>query len=378
MSPTSREARLGTRGAAIAVALVLGVAGGLAACNFIVGAGSYSVGSGDAGMSDTGTVFDTGPIVDSGSHADVTKPMDSGAGGDGMAEGGVSCGMGLPTTSMAFKQALTTCVLAESCDPYAFQVSISDCMTEDYLHSIGTYACLTTISDCAGYTSCTGESIANSTQCPGATQPSCDSNNNAVQCNPTGGGAVRNCTKLGGTCGTYTDDGGVITADCVAVTSCPQPNDGNDYCSGSSLYTCIGGKGYGENCTLIEATCLDGGGGNGSGCYFNGPACTTPGYTCNSNVVDWCTTQDITLAYNCSTAGLKCTPNADGTGTAQCLAPGCTSTDIASCTESCTGTFAQVCVGGAPYAFDCSKIAGFTTCATFTDNTSLNVRAYCQ
>ena len=49
----------------------------------------------------------------------------------------------------------------------------------------------------------------------------------------------------------------------------------------------------------------------------------------------------------------------------QCTAPGCTSEDIAACTESCDGSKLTFCYGGAPLTVDC-KDYGFKACNEYT------------
>jgi hypothetical protein len=142
--------------------------------------------------------------------------------------------------------------------------------------------------------------------------------------------------------------------------------------------------GYGQSCGA-DQTCYDDPT-NGTSCYFNSSACVYSGvdtYVCNGNVVDWCTSIDNNGALfplDCSTAGLSCNSNSDGNGNAGCLAPGCTASDVSNCTESCSGSMATVCVGGAPYTFDCRSIGDtgtFSSCSVLSD-TSGNQYAACQ
>jgi hypothetical protein len=363
------------RRAALALALAASTSGALVACNFIVDAGSYSVGnsSGDASTVDTGTIaVDTGAVVDSGTPGDTGSPVDSGP----PKEAGAVCGQGLPTTS-AFTQLVSACALAQGCAPGGFNVTMSDCITEDFLHSTPALGCLTTITDCNGFSTCMGSRIPTTAQCPtAATAPFCTDAGVGVNC---GGSLYQplaiNCPVLGGTCGVYTTDAG-SAADCKVVSSCSQPTDINTtYCQSNDLYSCIDGVGYGQNCGSNQMCIADPN--NGTTCYFDTGTCTYTGadtYTCNGNTVDWCTSingNGAQFPLDCSTAGLTCNGNSDGFGNAGCLAPGCTADDVANCTESCSGSSATVCVGGAPYTFDCKTIGAsgtFTTCSLLADS----------
>jgi hypothetical protein len=66
------------------------------------------------------------------------------------------------------------------------------------------------------------------------------------------------------------------------------------------------------------------------------------------------------LEYRCGAVGLSCSVTDDQE---DCLAPGCDSTDVKNCTESCSDDGSQLtfCYGGAPYTVTCSDY-GFTQC----------------
>jgi hypothetical protein len=361
------------RAGAVLLAVSTGFAGGtVAACNAIVGAGDYKVGIAD------GSVMDA-PASDVSTmdrqSAETGSGKDAGDAGDAdVATGPVTCGSGLPVNSTAFQEAVSTCLLSVSCDPYFFQTTMSTCISEDYLHSIGYQACLTTISSCAGFSSCTGLSIPTATQCPnsGVTTAFCASGNNAVNCGADSNqaSAVQACQPV--SCGTYMDDAGVI-ASCVVEPSCPtSQEDGLFHCNTTTnnLYQCIGGKGFGQNCGT-NSTCIEDPV-NGTSCYFNGTACTTAGYTCgsgsSSNVLEWCTSDKVLFNFNCNTAGLTCAVDTT-TSSGYCLAPGCSVSDYNNCTESCAtdGHTALLCIGGAQYSVDCAK-HGFTSCVDSITN----------
>jgi hypothetical protein len=258
-------------------------------------------------------------------------------------------------------------------------------VTYDYLHSIGSQACLTTISNCADYQNCTGKTLPTAAQCPDAAVPAFCSgtgaNASAINCGAdiNQSAAVQNCSALGANgCKVHADSTCGVIADCtVSLSSASEcsatsasNNDGNYHCDTSTniQYTCIDGIAFGESCTSLHATCIEDPV-NGTGCYYNGTSCSTPGYTCNAaGVLKWCTSNDDLFNFNCATAGLTCAPDEDG-GNGYCLAPGCTIDDSNNCTDTCApdGKTMSLCVGGAPLLVDCTKY-GFKACFNDTGN----------
>lgn len=377
------------RGAALAIALAASASGALVACNFIVDAGSYSVGNsaGSDASTDGSSPIDTGttPVdssaVDSGTPGDTGSVVDTGVAADGP----VVCGQGLPTTSASFKQLLTTCVLAASCNPVTFSATISYCMSNDFLHSASTLSCLTTATDCDTVQSCLGSRVPTLTQCPSDTTPAyCTDAGIGVNCGANGGlVSTYDCKVLGGTCGLYTTDAGT-GAGCKLFSGCTETDPSQSYCSSNELYSCYGNQAFGQSCGSTQ-TCIEDPF-NGTGCYFNAPACNYQGidsYTCSGNTVVLCTEENdngVQFSYGCAAAGLSCNGNIDGMGNAGCLAPGCTGSDVTNCAETCSGLMATVCVGGAPFTFDCAQIGTpgtFTGCTTTDDGTGF-VYATCQ
>jgi hypothetical protein len=279
----------------------------------------------------------------------------------------------LPTTA-DFQKLVTTCLLAVSCDPFYFETTISQCITEDYLDAALAFSCLRNITSCADYTACRGNATASLQDCPNsATAAHCDARGRAVNCNGQADGFVLNCAQQGGTCATHLDSLGSTVAECVVVPTCTE-TDAMEHCQGGNLYTCIGGVGYGHACGA-NATCATVAG--SVGCYFNEPACTTTGYSCNGNNVVWCTSGNQTFTFNCSRGGLTCA--LDNTGNGGCVAPGCSLSTP--CTESCgsDGHTLTLCIGNAPYKVDCAT-KGFAGCAKTTDSTQTPPQdyAYCQ
>jgi hypothetical protein len=338
----------------------------LSSCNLIVGAGDFAVAS--------------GVVKDSGA------PEGGGKNGEG---GTTKCGQGLPTTP-DFKQLVTACVYAVSCDPENFNDNISRCITNDYLEAIPAHSCLSTITSCDLFYDCEGLRITTSDDCPDASSAAtCETINGdsvAVNCSSS---TVQDCTKFGGTCGTHSDedggtaeDGGTLTiADCIVVPSCSNPTDGISHCEGNELYTCINGKGFGQSCSDITATCgLEDG---GATCFYDLPPCKKEGYSCSAaGALEFCTPEMEQVTYDCTKAGGTCA--IDNSGNGSCVSPGCPQSDPNTCDlddfESCgdDGVTLTVCVGGAPLNIDCSKLSGFSGCDVTIDDSTLVTYGFCE
>jgi hypothetical protein len=390
------------RRAVLALTLAVSASSALVACNFLVDAGSYSVGNstgsdasadgtspsdtgttpvdsstGDTSTVDTGTLVDSGMSIDTGSLPDEGPPV----------EGGAVCGQGLPTTSTPFTQLVSACALAVACAPNGFNVNMSDCITEDFLHATVALGCLTSITDCNGFEACMGSRVPTTAQCPAtSTAPFCTDGGVAINCGADFYVPIAiDCKVLGGTCAVFDADAGASAgADCKVVSTCSPSDPSTQLCQGNDLYACINGAGYGQNCGANQKCFEDPS--SGTSCYYDTGTCTYTGadtYTCNGNDVEWCTSVNSAGAqfpFHCSTAGLQCNSNSDGQGNAGCLAPGCTASDVANCAESCSGSNATVCVGGAAYTFDCKSVGAtgtFSTCTMFSDSVG-NPYAACQ
>jgi hypothetical protein len=357
------------RCAGIASLALSALGGGLAAagCNLVVGASDYAVG-------------DAGGAVDVGAAgAEAASGDDAGA---PPAEAGPAvCGQGLPTSD-DFQSLVKTCLFVVSCDPFFFDANISDCITHDYLESSPSFGCLKSVTTCAEFTSCWGTSIAALADCPNAgASATCDANNRAINCGDQAFGSVKDCRKLGGTCSTFMDPAAGPTAGCLVNPSC-QDTDSLEHCLGNNDYICYGGKGFGESCGAINATCTTVN--NSSGCYFQNDSCQATGtYSCTitngNSTLAWCSDGKQAFDFRCARAGLSCAT--DDAGAGNCVAPGCTLDSANSCTESCDadGKTIHVCIGGAPYAIDCTQY-GFSGCAKADDTSQTPpvTYAFCQ
>jgi hypothetical protein len=343
-------------GAALAALLLPPIGAALlASCNFIVGAGDFSVGA---------------VAEDSGGK-----------------DAGMKCGQGLPSGS-DFTQLVNACVYAVSCDPQNFNDNISQCITNDYLKAIPAHSCLSTITSCDLFYDCEGLRLTTSTDCPdGSTSPTCETINGdsvAVNC---GTGVVQDCAKFGGTCAIHADEeGGMLEeggpiADCLVVQSCSDPNDGTFHCMGNDEYSCINGQGFGQNCSDITATCGEEDG--GATCFYDLPPCTNKGYSCSdAGALELCTPEGQQVSYDCTQAGASCA--IDNMGNGSCVSPGCTPSDPNTCDpdsdETCAddGVTLTVCVGGASFDVDCSALSGFSSCGITIDDDTGVIYGFCQ
>ncbi|HEY4014780.1 MAG TPA: hypothetical protein VGM06_15660 [Polyangiaceae bacterium] len=422
----------GFKDAATVAAALAAFSGAVAGCNFLVGVGDYSIADGEAPETSTGDATTDAPVLadaggtdgfdgalgahdaladhvdaaqdapaegaqadaaeagshdggDSGSGSSDSGVGDSGtneagaseggpvdAGSDATESGAPACGAAIPTTT-AFANLVKTCVEVASCDPFVLLVPISECITQDVLHASGVgtaFDCLSNITDCNGYYACQGVRFATASECP--TFASQCIGNVAYNCDFSFLGQVTNCALIpGGTCVHHTE-GSDDLADCIVQPSCTVA--GTNTCVTNSNSTCTTVTGQATNVGLgracVDATCTTA---SGVGCTFDGTAlCDTENSSsCNgTTVAQQCGLPAQAFNYDCTTAGGTCAPN--GATAALCVSPGCTAAQAANCVESCDGANTiTVCVGGAPYAIDCTQY-GFGSC-----NTTTGGNAYC-
>jgi hypothetical protein len=341
------KSALATQWRALA-AFALGIAGVLAGCNLVVDAGSYHVGSSSS------VTREAGP-----------------------------CGSTPLPTSAAFQQIVNACVLAASCDPDLFTVTISQCVTNDYLHAYPSLACLTSITSCADYYLCQATSVATPSDCTDTSsdvdEGSCSSAGVATTCNyfSNNVNVISNCATLGGTCTVYdTDTSGDQAAGCL-IAACSD-TDPNLHCIGTSqIYTCEDGGAYGQACPAASLCGTPGDA--GSACYYQSGSCPTPGSTCGSGQeLSICSASPVSsgptnevVKFNCATSDLQC--ETDDAGSGQCVSPGCEQSQCAEGCDTTTGVI-TLCVGGVTDTYNCVA-NGFTSCDSQTSN-SLNY-AYC-
>jgi hypothetical protein len=414
------------RAGLIALPFAAGVA--VTGCTVLLDSGDYKVGSLDAssdslsnmetatadGSVDVSQPLDDGSapdvfgdensLEDSGARSDsgeAGREQDSEAPETGAREAGVDSGpdaaigcttASLPTTSAAFQAALSGCIYTAGCDPdctnntpsisASLFTSIGACVGSNYLGSANSLKCLESISSCAGFQTCTGMNTSTAAQC-GAnfTNPASCSGSLAINCGADSNivNAVYDCAITGGTCTTYKDpNGGNATAAGCSLGTCTN-TDYLSHCDAqNNLYVCVGTttkKEIGQSCGA-NATCVEDA--NGARCVpKGGVACTTSGaLSCaSSSSLETCNDK-VTYTENCANAGLGC--ETDTSATSTCVAPGCTTNDVGTCTEKCLpglgAGWAQFCVGGVPLKVNCANYAPFTTC----DDTACTGTVFCN
>jgi hypothetical protein len=373
------------------LSIVLGAGG----CNLVVDSGGYQVVVEDGSADGTILGPDTGSPEASLADTKVTGGDSAPANDAPTTEGDgapATCGSTIPpSTNANFQQLLLSCVLDQGCNYSANTTSVGQCVTYNELLAISSQSkCESGATGCPYIETCTGQSWI--TCDAGAPGWSCSSNH-ATYCYPAGSGLdgvgdYTDCTKAAGTCETYIDKTNLeagVTAGCEVLSSCPDPDDGNYYCSstGNFEYTCIdrldgGTVGVGTSCDVYSATCSEEG---GTGCYYLLPPCdpnTTP--VCDTSgggqVGQQCYSTGM-QRYDCGAVGLVCSPVADSTTgfNFTCVAPGC---DPTMCKESCSGTVATFCIGGAPVTFDCATTSPAMTCVDTGNEQDENGNDYVQ
>jgi hypothetical protein len=293
-------------------------------------------------------------------------------------EGGSTC-TSSSVDPNALIPAISACVLYWGCFPFqpvAQTPRLSDCITLDVPAAVASQSCARTAQSCSDIESCLGYGYATPQDCPNQ-GAFCNGTNRAATCSGTGSGHVWRCDVLKGTCKTYTS-GGSTVAGCEVVPSCSD-SDQSSHCNQNAVYTCVGGVGYGQQCGA-NATCktVD----TSTGCYSKQPSCSLQSDHCQGDHLLSCTKGGDAFDFDCSSVGLTCqeTANDAGTSSPSCLAAGCTADDQANCTESCDGTTANLCIGGAPIGVACTDF-GMTSCKTYQVTDSNNVTkqyAYCR
>ncbi len=371
----------------IAIVLAAALGGAVTGCSLVVGSGDYVIGNVGDGSTETpdaalGPDGQPAPPVDGGVPGmdamgqpdTATPPAEAGLVGDGgtavCGPGGTLNPGGLPTSDPTFQQLVDACVLTVSCDPLFFDVTVSDCITNDYLASYPT-TCLAGIKSCADYYTCMGSRIATLAECAAASNADTDqgscSNGIATSCSSFGDGIVSNCAALGGTCtvfheADYDVDFPDTSAGCQLGTACDDTPSGLQ-CFGVRTYSCDDTD-TATTQGISRQTCPGGSAcqsTNGTAeCLATAPACATAGTSCASaTTLTTCipvTSGNQQYTSDCTAAGLTCTTSV--AGTAACTAAGCANSG---CGETCNGNTLHTCIGGAPLDVDCTTL-GFNTC----------------
>jgi hypothetical protein len=242
-------------------------------------------------------------------------------------------------------------VLAVGCDIYTPPWSLSTCVSYDRVHTYAALQCLAAATTCDEVATCNGYGVYKGTCSPTDGKWKCDGDL-AVQCDSTPPNAW-NCKTRGATCEVTADTIAANDIPCAVKDSCLTTTSG---CDGQSFYNCVDGKEYGANCSLQAAHCALSSS-NAPNCYYDETSCPAGAgaIACDGSKLVLCDDTG-SRTYDCGKSGLNC--HIEGTE-GYCLAPGCTPADNP-CKESCSGSKATICIGRAPYTFDCTdyKFAG--------------------
>lgn len=279
----------------------------------------------------------------------------------------------------ALQPAITACVWLTGCLPFkptAGTISMSTCVNYNYPAAEPIQSCATTAKSCADMVACSHVAYATPSDCPSA-GAFCNGTT-AANCSAAGQGYIRRCDLDQGTCKTY-QSGGKTIANCDVLPSCSN-TDTNLHCNQNTLYFCAGGAGYGEKCPS-NSTCKETS--NGADCYSNSlTSCSLTGDHCDGDVYVQCLPASLEHKFDCGALGLSCQEVTDEAGKTNpnCLAPGCTVQDQTNCQESCSGTIANICVGGAQLGIACTDF-GMQSCQTYqvTDSSgNTQPQVYCR
>jgi hypothetical protein len=299
----------------------------------------------------------------------VSTGGSAGSGGSSAAPG---CGAGIFEPN---EDIIDSCVLRVSCDRFDPRASISFCVSENHQLAYTSQTCTIDAESCEDVFACLGRGIVPGDQCGGLSGYMCTPDGQAaVFCSSDGSlSAFTDCLTFGGTCAMVTRTDGVLVSAC-SVGPCSEP-DGTIGCLGEASYSCQGGNAIGRLCSNFGSTCSPTAinAEFGEDCYHPGEACTTFGATCVGDQIEFCDGESLHY-LDCGSVGLTCQPSADFGGL--CVAPGCTQTDVTSCSESCDESVLTFCYGGAPYVVDCTDY-GFNTCALVENSPNLGTFAYC-
>jgi len=178
------------------------------------------------------------------------------------------------------------------------------------------------------------------------------------------------CTRVASSCDLFDSAQDDVKWPCKLTTpiSCTKDDPNSQTCSGNAYYSCIDGKAYGMDCSVLGYTCITPAPGQ-SFCTDRLVACDaaqTGVTSCSDDGarVEVCDEAQRSKTYDCGPAGATC--HVEGTSDVYCLSPGCTADST--CDEKCLDDgHMQICVGGAPYSVDCTDY-GFVGCVEYSNN----------
>ena len=347
-------------------------------CAQIIGLDEYTVAKPGGSAGNAGSAGSAGSAGKSGESAAAASVTSNGEGGEAglVSEPTPVLGCDGVTPFVPNAQIVQSCIVRAGCNPNAVPLrNISTCVTYNTQQALPGERCTLKAKTCAEYQACEHLGIAQDDLC-GPTQTTRCEGNLAVNCGNYPTSQFFDCDALGGTCATY-DYQGTTYADCkldIAPDSCAGMSDDTKFLCHSAAgeddlrYYCWQNEAYGSSCSSVAHCDIDTATSNAT-CFYNLPACSKVGATCEGDVDNVCSDSSL-FQYDCGAMGLSCSV----TGRSDyCLAPGCKPADVdTNCTESCSadGKRLTLCYGGAPYTVSCADY-GFSTCVTGVDDNQL-------
>lgn len=257
---------------------------------------------------------------------------------------------------------IVACVLRASCDPLIPSFNVSDCVTLRYLETLPAESCASEATSCDEIQDCLGREVVEDSDldvCADNEGWVCDGND-AVYCDEYP--YKWDCERFGSTCTPPVDPINLDVfscspADAANSIDCSTAIEGEAYCSGDEIYTCVDGIAYGYDCTTENTLCREAVPGEAN-CEAPLVPCDEPGeMDCDGEVVTVCSDTGNLTEFDCLESGTYCYTYTDE---ALCEAGSCF-TDV-DCVEGCYDTNTlRLCVGATPVLVDCNEMFG-TTC----------------
>lgn len=323
------------------------------------GQGGSSAKGGSGGSSAKGGTGGTSKGGDGGSSA-AGGTGGGGQGGSGGTSTNAKCGDEVNVGSAR----LRSCIYSMSCNPLQPGATMSDCVTYGMV-----YDCEATAKSCADVAACTGVAREPDSLCgPDEVGWRCEGDV-AIRCGAVPVYSV-DCGRIASSCDLFESEQKEELWPCKleSPASCDENDPTSQTCVGNTYYSCIDGKAYGMDCSVLGLSCVT---------PLPGQAfCTDRQVACDASKagvvscaedltrIEVCDPTLRSTIYDCGPAGATC--HVEGTSDGYCLSPGCTADSV--CDEQCIdATHMQICVGSAPYTVDCTDY-GFVGCVAYANH----------
>lgn len=264
------------------------------------------------------------------------------------------------------QELIRSCLYRVSCDPLIPSFAVSECVSFDVLGSLPNERCSQGAQSCLDITECIhrtwlSQGVAEQICSATSSEWACYEGSVAVRCGSALPYAI-DCSAWGALCSPHDSLTSPHVWGCAppAAPTCTAAQEGSWFCSGTELYTCLGGAAQGYDCASQNLDCFAPEPGIAY-CADTDAVCSLPETaSCSGSTAQLCSYDYLRTDYNCATSELSCEVE-DG-HIAHCLAPGCGIEDA--CTETCVDSETlQFCVGNSPVHVNCTKL-GFSSCMT--------------